>query len=50
MRYTGTDLSRLPAVLEARLRSGRYTQAVVGACPVHDASAFSTYSIAVLLY
>jgi hypothetical protein len=50
MRYTGTDLSRLPAALETHLRSGRYTEAVVGACAVHDSGAFSTYSIAVLLY
>jgi hypothetical protein len=50
MRYTGTDLNRLPAALEDRLRSGRYTQAVVGACAVHDSGAFTTYSIAVLLY
>jgi hypothetical protein len=50
MRYTGADLSRLPSVLESRLRSGHYTQAVVGACAVHDPGAFTTYSIAVLLY
>ena len=48
--YSGADLSRLPSALETRLRSGRYTQAVVGACAAPDASAFSTYSIAVLLY
>jgi hypothetical protein len=50
MRYTGTDLSHLPAALETHIRSGHYTQAIVGACAVHDPSAFSTYSIAVLLY
>ncbi len=50
MRYTGTDLSHLPVALETHLRTGHYTQAVVGACAVHDTSAFSTYSIAVLLY
>jgi uncharacterized protein YkwD len=50
MRYTGADLSRLPDVLQARLRSGRYTHAAVGACALHDAGAFTSYSIAVLLY
>jgi hypothetical protein len=50
MRYSGADLSRLPNVLQARLRSGRYSHAVVGACATHDAGAFTTYNVAVLLY
>jgi len=50
MRYSGADLSRLPLALETHLRSGRYTEAVVGACAGRDRSAFSTYSVAVLLY
>jgi hypothetical protein len=50
MRYSGADLTHLPSVLESRLRSGRYTQAVVGACSAGASGAFTTYSIAVLLY
>jgi hypothetical protein len=50
MRYSGADLTHLPSVLESRLRSGRYTQAVVGACSGGAGGAFTTYSIAVLLY
>ena len=49
MRYSGAELDRLPQVLTARLRSGRYTQAVVGACPAAG-SAFTSYNIAVLLF
>ena len=50
MRYTGAELNRLPSALLSRLNSGRYREAAVGACALHDASAFTTYAIAVLLY
>jgi hypothetical protein len=50
MRYSGAELDRLPQVLTARLRSGRYTQAVVGACSAGGSSAFTSYNIAVLLF
>jgi Cysteine-rich secretory protein family len=49
MRYSGAELDRLPQVLTARLRSRRYTQAAVGACPAAG-SAFTSYNIAVLLF
>lgn len=48
MRYSGGELDRLPQVLTARLRSGRYTQAMVGAC--FAGSAFTSYNIAVMLF
>ncbi len=52
MRWEGTSLNRLPAALEQRLQSGRYTAASVGACSSQSAGNqwFTTYSIAVLLY
>jgi hypothetical protein len=50
MRYTSGDLRRIPDTLRAKIATGRYREAVVGACPVAGKQAFSSYSIAVLLY
>lgn len=50
MRYTSTDLSRLPAELVARIATGEYNQAVVGACTTGMHGPSTTYSLAVLLY
>jgi hypothetical protein len=50
MRYTAADLGRLPDELQTRLASGRYRQAVVGACTLNGSTPFSGYSVAVLLY
>lgn len=49
MRYSASDLSVLPEQLMTRLRTGKFTQAEVGAC-MRGRSNFSGYSIAVLLY
>ena len=49
MRYTASRLDQLPAQIKTRLVSGNYRQAVIGACP-NDTGAFSSYSIAILLY
>ena len=50
MRFSGGDLDRLPQVLTAHLRSGHYSEAVVGACPAGGSSPFTSYNIAVLLF
>ncbi len=50
MRYSAPSLDRLPSELEQRIQSGRYRQAVVGACRGAGSGGFSTYNIAVLLY
>jgi Cysteine-rich secretory protein family len=51
MRWEGTDLTRLPDVLEQRISSGRYHRAAVGACDSgNPTQGFTTYKIAVLLY
>lgn len=50
MRFTSDSLSRLPEQLEAKLNSGRFHEAAVGACPSSEPSYFTSYSIAVLLY
>jgi cysteine-rich secretory family protein len=52
MRWEGSDLNRLPDVLEQRLRSGRYKTASVGTCGGEGTGnqGFTTYRIAVLLY
>ena len=50
MRYTTTDLHRLPKQLSTRLASGRYRGAAVGACPLPQQSAFTSYSLAVMLF
>jgi len=49
MRYSGSNLALLPEQLTAKLDSGRYTHAEVGAC-IPRSSTFAGYSIAVLLY
>lgn len=50
MRYTAASLNEIPSQLRTRLTSGRYHQAVVGACSVASKGPFTTYNIAVLLY
>jgi hypothetical protein len=50
MRYTAGDLTQLPDQLKTKMNSGKYHQAVVGACDAHHTDAFSAYNIAVLLY
>jgi uncharacterized protein YkwD len=50
MRYTASSLNTIPSQLKSRLTSGRYHQAVVGACPPTRKSSFTAYNIAVLLY
>jgi hypothetical protein len=50
MRYTASDLSRIPEMLQQKLASGRYREAAVGACSAEGIQNFSAYSIAVMLY
>jgi hypothetical protein len=51
MRWEGTDLGRLPQVLEQKISSGQYHKAAVGACDSgSSAPGFTTYKIAVMLY
>ncbi len=50
MRYNADRLDRLPSQLESRIRSGKYHQAVVGACQDSSSGHFTAYNIAVLLY
>ncbi len=50
VRYTTGDLSTLPSQLKRRLALAQDHQASVGACLAHDGGAFSSYSVAVLLF
>jgi hypothetical protein len=50
MRYTTGDIEDLPDVLKQKIASGRYREAVVGACPATGTESFSAFNIAVLLY
>jgi uncharacterized protein YkwD len=50
MRYTAASLNAIPTQLKSRLTSGKYHQAIVGACPATRKSSFTAYNIAVLLY
>jgi uncharacterized protein YkwD len=50
MRYTAASLNDIPTQLKARLTSGKYHQAVVGACPKTRKTPFTAYNIAILLY
>jgi len=50
MRYTAGSLDQIPSQLRNKLASGKYHQAVVGACSTARNSPFTAYNIAVLLY
>jgi uncharacterized protein YkwD len=50
MRYTAASLNEIPSQLKSRLTSGKYHQAIVGACPTTRKTPFTAYNIAVLLY
>jgi cysteine-rich secretory family protein len=51
MRWQGSDLSRLPDVLEQQISTGRFRTATVGACDTgHGQPGFTTYRLAVLLF
>ena len=50
MRYTAGSLNDIPSQLKSKLNSGKYHQAVVGACAVTRNTPFTAYNIAVLLY
>jgi len=50
MRYTADHLGEIPAQLESRIQSGKYSRAVVGACQDGSSGPFAGYNIAVLLY
>ena len=50
MRYTAADLHQLPGELTERIATGKYTRAAIGACVASGQSAFSSYTMAVLLY
>lgn len=50
MRYTTSNLSRLPPELISQLKSGKYRQALVGACDQAAKGPFTAYSLAVMLY
>jgi uncharacterized protein YkwD len=50
MRYTASSLNQLPTQLKTRLNSGKYHQAIVGACSTTRKTPFTAYNIAVLLY
>ena len=50
MRFTAASLDRLPETLRAKLATGKYHSAAVGACEVRNAGSFTPYGIAVLLF
>ncbi len=50
MRWTGSSLDRLPDELNARLSTGKYHEAAVGACVLGKQGPFTSYNIAVLLF
>ncbi len=50
MRYTAASLNEIPSQLKSRLSTGKYHQAVVGACSSPNKTGFTAYNIAVLLY
>jgi uncharacterized protein YkwD len=49
-RFTTASLDRLPETLRAKLATGKYHSAAVGACEVRDSGSFTAYGIAVMLF
>jgi hypothetical protein len=51
MRWEGSDLTRLPGVLEQQISTGRFRTAAVGACDTGNGQpGFTTYRLAVMLF
>jgi hypothetical protein len=50
MRFTAGSLDRLPNTLRARLATGKYHAAAVGACDARSTGPFTAYAIAVMLF
>ncbi len=50
MRYTTGDIRQLPDTLKSRLATGKYGEAMVGACAARGTQSFSAFNIAVMLY
>lgn len=50
MRFTAGSLDRLPQLLKAKLATGKYHAAAVGACDARSSGPFTAYDIAVLLF
>ncbi|MEI9977695.1 MAG: CAP domain-containing protein [Edaphobacter sp.] len=50
MRYTASSLDQIPSQLKSRLSTGKYHQAIVGACSPASKTPFTAYNIAILLY
>ncbi|HTV09768.1 MAG TPA: CAP domain-containing protein [Candidatus Aquilonibacter sp.] len=50
MRFTTASLDRLPSMLRARLATGKYHAAAVGACNAKSTGPFTAYAVAVMLF
>ncbi len=50
IRYTTTDLSALPDILQQKIKSGHYHHAAVGACPAGSSNSVAQFRVAVLLF
>jgi len=50
MRFTTASLDRLPGTLRAKLATGKYHSATVGACEAKGSGSFTPYAIAVMLF
>lgn len=50
MRFTAASLDRLPETLRAKLATGKYHSATVGACDAKGMGSFTPYAIAVMLF
>jgi uncharacterized protein YkwD len=50
MKYSTTDLSRLPQQVQQGIAGGSFHRAVVGACGAADQNGFSAYQMVILLY
>ena len=50
LRYSTSDVKKLPDALENQIRSSHYPEAAVGACAASGGAVYSQYELAVLLY
>ena len=50
MKYSTTDLNRLPQQVQQGIANGSYHRAIVGACGAANQNGFSAYQMVILLY
>lgn len=50
LRYESSDITHIPDEVLQKIPSGKYRQALVGACPANGNSSFARFRVAILLF